>query len=126
MLQTNTSDANFDQIFAALGDPNRLLIVTTLLRRRPHEACVADLTAQLPIGQSTVSHHLRVLTIAGLLTRREDGIHSYFSVTPLVTALLTAVGRHVDRRRSAPTTAAPRRIGARRPADPVPARTRQL
>jgi ArsR family transcriptional regulator len=41
---------------------------------------VCDLTVPLALAQPTVSHHLRVLTDAGLLTRRNRGTWAYYSV----------------------------------------------
>ncbi|GAB1646770.1 ArsR/SmtB family transcription factor [Krasilnikovia sp. MM14-A1259] len=84
-----------DQVFAALGEPNRLLIVMAL--QEHGEASVSWLTSQLPVSQPTVSHHLRVLTTAGLVTRREEGVYAYHRVTPVATGLLRALRRTLTR-----------------------------
>lgn len=52
-------------IFRALGNPARIRIVTELARRN---ACVTgDLVEVLPLAQSTVSQHLKVLKEAGII-----------------------------------------------------------
>jgi ArsR family transcriptional regulator len=52
-------------VFRALGNPARIRIVTELARRN---ACVAgDFVASLPLAQSTVSQHLKVLREAGVV-----------------------------------------------------------
>jgi len=57
-------------VFQALGDENRLRIIEVL---RNGERCVCDLQSSLDIGQSLLSHHLRVLREAGLVHSRRDG-----------------------------------------------------
>lgn len=47
-----------------------------------HEACVCDLTEPLDIAQPTVSHHLKVLTEAGFLTRSKRGTWAYDALVP--------------------------------------------
>lgn len=56
--------------FRALGDETRLRILETLTTG---ERCVSDLMDALGLGQSLVSHHLRALREAGLVTVRRDG-----------------------------------------------------
>lgn len=63
--------------FRALGDETRLRIVETLATG---ERCVADLMDSLGLGQSLVSHHLRTLRQAGLVTVRRDGRWIYYSI----------------------------------------------
>ncbi len=46
------------------------------------EACVCDLTEPLGLSQPTVSHHLKVLVGAGLLTRQKRGVWAYFTLVP--------------------------------------------
>jgi biotin operon repressor len=65
------------EFFKALADPNRLRIVG-LLAQRPHT--VEELTANLGVGASTVSHHLSRLTRAGLTEARAEGYYSVYSL----------------------------------------------
>jgi ArsR family transcriptional regulator len=46
------------------------------------EACVCDLTAPVGLSQPTVSHHLKVLVDAGLMTRDKRGVWAYYALVP--------------------------------------------
>jgi DNA-binding transcriptional ArsR family regulator len=75
--------------FRALGDETRLRILEELI---PGEQCVADLMERTGLGQSLVSHHLRTLRDAGLVTDRRDGRWSYYSIVdPVLIATRRAV-----------------------------------
>jgi DNA-binding transcriptional ArsR family regulator len=65
--------------FEALGDSTRRRVLELL---RDGERSVAELTAALPVSQSAVSQHLRVLRDAGLVADRADGRRRYYRVTP--------------------------------------------
>lgn len=59
----------------ALADPTRLQVFGALLGK---ERCVRDLAATVGHGQPLISHHLRVLSGAGLVhARRADGFTMY-------------------------------------------------
>ncbi|WP_062387022.1 ArsR/SmtB family transcription factor [Demequina iriomotensis] len=66
----------------ALADPTRLLLLSLVASSRGGEACVCDLTEPVGLAQPTVSHHLKVLTDAGLLARDQRGAWAYFAVVP--------------------------------------------
>ena len=68
--------------FKALGDPNRLALLSLVAAGENAEACVCDMTEPLGLGQPTVSHHLRILTEAGFLTREKRGTWAYYSMVP--------------------------------------------
>ena len=54
-----------------------------IIRSSPrHEACVCDMTEAVGVSQPTVSHHLKVLTEAGLLTRERRGTWAWFTLVP--------------------------------------------
>lgn len=74
-------------LFKALGDPARVAILATLARAE-HEVCVCDLTSGLDLNQSTVSHHLRILKDAGLVTSVRRGTWGYYSLSPDARGLL--------------------------------------
>lgn len=62
-------------MFRALGNPARVRIVSELMRRN---ACVTgDLVELLPLAQSTVSQHLKVLKEAGIIRGTIDGDQCY-------------------------------------------------
>jgi ArsR family transcriptional regulator len=68
-------------LFRALADPARLAILATLARSE-NEVCVCDFTAGLELNQSTVSHHLKLLKDAGLVTGVRRGTWGYYSLVP--------------------------------------------
>lgn len=79
----------------AIADPARLRILSMVAAHEDGEACVCDLTEPLGLSQPTVSHHLKVLTDAGFLTRSKRGTWAYFRLVPgaldsLSTLLVTA------------------------------------
>ncbi|HEY1728129.1 MAG TPA: metalloregulator ArsR/SmtB family transcription factor [Candidatus Baltobacteraceae bacterium] len=67
-------------LFKALADPHRLTILATLAQASEH-VCVCDFTAGLPLNQPTVSHHLRLLREAGLVTTQRRGTWMYYRLT---------------------------------------------
>ncbi len=66
----------------AIADPVRLRLLSIVAASEGHEACVCDLTVPVGLSQPTVSHHLKVLTDAGFLTRTKRGTWAYFSLVP--------------------------------------------
>ena len=78
--------------FAALADPIRLRLVSLLATAADAGACVCDLIAPLGRSQSTVSHHLKVLADAGLISGDKQGrLISYRLVDERLEALKTAL-----------------------------------
>ena len=67
--------------FKALGDETRLSLMMSVANGSDGEACVCDLTPDTGLSQSTVSHHLKLLVEAGLLTRSQRGKWAYYSLT---------------------------------------------
>lgn len=68
--------------FAALGDPVRLKLVNLMLAGDGGEACVCDLVGPAGRSQPTVSHHLKILREAGLVTSEKRGTWSWYRVVP--------------------------------------------
>lgn len=66
----------------ALADPVRLQLFSTIASRAGGEACVCDIAAGVEVSQPTVSHHLRVLREAGLLTSERRASWVYYAVVP--------------------------------------------
>lgn len=64
-------------LFKALADPHRLTMLATLARA-DGEVCVCDFTGALPLEQPTVSHHLRILRDARLVTCERRGTWVYY------------------------------------------------
>lgn len=66
----------------ALADPTRLRLLSIVAASADSEACVCDLIEPVGLSQPTVSHHLKVLTTAGFLTRSKRGTWAYFKLVP--------------------------------------------
>ena len=66
----------------ALADPARLRLVSLVAAHEGQEACVCELTEPVGLSQPTVSHHLRVLVDAGVLTREQRGRWAYYRLVP--------------------------------------------
>lgn len=66
-------------VLAALSEEKRLRILDVL---RDGEHCVCDLMAHMDAAQSLLSHHLKVLKEAGLVTDRKEGRWSYYRMVP--------------------------------------------
>ncbi len=70
------------RLLKALADPNRLRLLSIVKAGNGGEACVCDLTEPLDLGQPTISHHLKILVDAGLLSREKRGTWAYYSLVP--------------------------------------------
>jgi ArsR family transcriptional regulator len=68
------------RVFKALGDPSRVRLVSLIAAQGDDGACVCDLTAPLELSQPTVSHHVKQLLEAGLVTREQRGKWAYYRV----------------------------------------------
>jgi len=66
----------------AVADPTRLQLISLIRAAPSGEACVCDMTAPLGLRQPTVSHHLRVLVEAGLLTRERRATWMWYALVP--------------------------------------------
>jgi ArsR family transcriptional regulator len=75
----------------AVADPVRLRLLSMIQAHEGGEACVCDLTAPVGLTQPTISHHLRVLLDAGLVTRTKRGTWAYYRAVPERLATLAAV-----------------------------------
>lgn len=68
------------RIFKALGDPTRVRLLSLIAAHQGGEACICDLTDPVGLTQPTVSHHMRQLVDAGLLSREQRGKWAYYRV----------------------------------------------
>ena len=83
-----TEEERAATIFRALGNPARIRIVTELARRN---ACLAgDLVDVLPLAQSTVSQHLKVLKEAGIIRGVTESDAACYCLEPDVVRWLAA------------------------------------
>lgn len=87
---TPTASGGLDQeaaetlavVLKALAEPTRLRLVSIIAAHAGGEACICDLTEPVGLTQPTVSHHMKVLVDAGLLTREQRGKWAYYRLTP--------------------------------------------
>jgi len=68
--------------FKALAHPARLRLLSILLTRPNLEACTCELTEPLGLTQPTVTHHLKRLLAAGLVTSERRGVWTYYRAAP--------------------------------------------
>jgi ArsR family transcriptional regulator len=68
--------------FKALSDPVRLRLLSSVASHAGGEACVCDISPGLEVSQPTISHHLKVLRDAGLLTSERRASWVYYTVVP--------------------------------------------
>jgi ArsR family transcriptional regulator len=78
--------------FKALGDPTRVRLLSLIAAHEGGEACVCDLIDPVGLSQPTVSHHLKQLVDAGLVTREKRGKWAYYRlVQPALDALASTI-----------------------------------
>ncbi len=68
----------YTKIFKAFCDENRLRILEML---RSGEKCGCMLEEALPISQSTLSHHMKILVESGVVAVRKDKKWSYYTIS---------------------------------------------
>lgn len=85
---TNYSDEA--ALLRAVSDSTRLAILGALSRAGDH-VCVCDFTAGLPLNQPTVSHHLKILREAALVTCERHGTWVYYRLASDARRRLSAV-----------------------------------
>jgi len=79
--------------FHALSDPVRLRLLSMIAAGGDAGACVCDLIEPSGRSQPTVSHHLKILREAGLVTSEKRGTWAwYFAQPDRITALKAALG----------------------------------
>lgn len=74
--------------FKVLADPARLRLLSLIANAPGGEGCACDLMGPLGRSQPTISHHLSVLTEAGLVTREKRGKWAWYRVNPERLAVL--------------------------------------
>lgn len=79
------------RLLKAVADPARLQVLSLLRSREGCAACVCDLTEPLGLSQPTVSHHLKVLADAGLVSKEKRGYWTWYSLVPSRLGELAAV-----------------------------------
>ena len=70
------------RVFHALGDRHRVRLLSLIAAADGGEACICDLTAPVGLAQPTISHHMKLLVEAGLVTRDQRGKWAYYRLAP--------------------------------------------
>ncbi len=79
------------RLLAALADPTRLAIVRELAGS--NEVCACDFTSCCDVRQPTVSHHLRVLREAGIVTSERRGTGIFYRLDPTAADRLVRIAQ---------------------------------
>jgi DNA-binding transcriptional ArsR family regulator len=88
-IEGDEADEELANLAKALGHPARVKIVRLLVRR---SSCIcADIVDELPLAQSTVSQHLKVLKDAGLIRGDVDGPRVCYCIEPRALRRLKAL-----------------------------------
>jgi len=69
----------FAELFKALSDTNRLLILEMLCKG---ELCACKILEKFNITQPTLSHHMKILCDCGMVNKRKEGKWMYYSINP--------------------------------------------
>ena len=83
--------ADLSRGFKAIGDPVRLRLLSLIASHAGGEACVCDLSGVFALTGPTISHHLKVLREAGLITGERRGTWVYYRIQPEALGRLSAV-----------------------------------
>jgi ArsR family transcriptional regulator, arsenate/arsenite/antimonite-responsive transcriptional repressor len=79
-LIDQTAAESLAHVFKALGDPTRVRLLSLIAAAEDGEACVCDLIEPVGLSQPTVSHHMKLLVDAGLVSREQRGKWAYYRV----------------------------------------------
>ena len=83
--------ARLTHVFKALADPVRLRLLALIGASDSGETCVCDLTGAFDLTAPTISHHLKVLREAGLITADRRGTWVYYRLVPAALADLAGL-----------------------------------
>ncbi len=74
-----TANEKTAKVFKAFCDANRLTILGLL---QNGEKCACKLLEEINIGQSTLSHHMKILCDSGIVIGRKEGKWTHYSISP--------------------------------------------
>jgi len=111
-MSMDRESARAVRVAKALSDPTRYELLRCIAAAG--EINCRDLTTRFAVSQATVSHHLKILSDAGLLRTRREGQFHYFGLTPgalpgHAAALARAFARAPAERARKPAASRPRR-----------------
>ncbi|MBL7618430.1 helix-turn-helix transcriptional regulator [Frankia sp. AgB1.8] len=91
VLDVDTAE-RLAHVFKALGDPTRVRLLSMIAAADGGEACICDLTEPVALSQPTVSHHMKILADAHLITREQRGKWAYYRIVePTLRAVAGAI-----------------------------------
>ena len=73
------TNSDIAKVFKAFCDERRIEILSLL---SDGEKCACELLEELEIGQSTLSHHMKVLSDSGIVFSRKEGKWTHYSINP--------------------------------------------
>lgn len=79
-MEFSSHDVALAARIKALGHPARLAIIRALIAAGEDRCCCGDIVETLPLAQSTVSQHLKVLLRAGLIKGEINGPRSCYCI----------------------------------------------
>ncbi len=82
------SAKQFDLVAKALADPRRMALLESIGSEREYSC--QKLCVQFPVSKGTISHHMKELVRAGLITARREGQYRFYEVRREVLAAYTA------------------------------------
>ncbi|MCP2257210.1 ArsR family transcriptional regulator [Streptoalloteichus tenebrarius] len=85
---TEAQAAELARVFKALGDPVRVRLLSLIASHDGGEVCVCELSGAFDLTGPTISHHLKVLREAGLVTGERRGTWVYYRAIPEALAAL--------------------------------------
>ena len=77
-----------ERIFKALGDSNRLMIMDLI---KDGELSAGQILEEIKMGQSTLSHHMKILCDSGIVNARKESRWVYYSINKQTVEQLTAI-----------------------------------
>ncbi len=90
----DTDVERITELFRLVGEPTRVRLLYALVEAG--EMCVCDLAAVVDSPETSVSHALRLLRMAGIVRTRRDGRMIYYSLTDAhVRLLLDVTAEHL-------------------------------
>ena len=78
MEENMTNHENNARVFKAFCDENRLMILSLL---QNGEKCACVLLEKVNVGQSTLSHHMKILVDSGIVDARKEGKWMFYSIS---------------------------------------------
>lgn len=79
---TGEQAASLAAVFKALSDPVRLRLLSMIASRAGGEVCVCELTPAFDVSEPTISHHLKALRAAGLVSSQRRASWVYYRIVP--------------------------------------------